>query len=375
MSKIIHMHHHFYHNHCPTDECLNCPVAHLISADLKISNPNVKVNSMKHLHDKGVTSDKVDLKAAEGKAESEFKSKARKEEKKATKTEGPGVSSSQVEKSRNHSKNQGGGKKGQKRRTEDDDQEYIMKQSNVGGKSEMKSSQGPSESRDESRRRSRKNSESSQNRDRKKREERGKKQPQFEYLPKNLTESQTSGKAGGLSSSDFIYVPKPSNEKSQFAEKREFSESCPQPSAPTTGQKMRFLDSENESSEEEPEAPPKNLSIFEKYGGEIGVKKIVVHLFNELLLKDASLAPFFKHAKMARIERMLVSFMGKTMGSLFPYKGKSMTDAHKGHRISSAQFKAFLEHLFKAMRVNGVDVDDATSIKNIFNSYKHDIVK
>lgn len=371
MSKIIHMHHHFYHNHCPTDECLNCPAAHLFSAELRISNPNVKVYTMKHSHDKGVTSDKVDIKAVEGKAESEFNAKSKREE--------ANVSSSQVEKSRNHSRNKKAGKKGQNRKNEDD-QEYVMKSSAVGGRSDIKTSQGALDSREENRGRSRKDSYSSQNRDKGRREEKGKKKQEFEYLPRNLTESQSSGKVGSQSNAGFNYVPKPSSErkpeeKSQVPDKRDSLEPGSQPSAPPTGHKMRFLNSDNESSEEEHDAPPKNLSIFEKYGGEVGVKRIVVHLFNELLLKDASLAPFFKHAKMARIERMLIAFMGKTMGSSFIYKGKSMSDAHKGHRISSSQFKAFLEHLFNAMRVNGVDANDATSIKNIFSSYKHDIVK
>lgn len=138
--------------------------------------------------------------------------------------------------------------------------------------------------------------------------------------------------------------------------------------------KSRFIQTLPEGSDSETVAPPKQLSIFEKYGGDSTVHKIVSNMYQDHVLKDQSLCPFFKKSKIGRLEKQMSSFLARAMGSKFLYKGKSLVDAHKGMKITDDNFESFMRHLSSSLEIAGIDHKDAEEIRKYLLAYKGDVV-
>ena len=138
--------------------------------------------------------------------------------------------------------------------------------------------------------------------------------------------------------------------------------------------KSRFIQTIPEGSDSETVAPPKQLSIFEKYGGDSAVHKIVANMYQDHVLRDQSLCPFFKKSKIGRLEKQMTSFLARAMGSKFLYKGKSLVDAHKGMKITDDNFESFMRHLSSSLESAEIDHKDAEEIKKYVLAYKGDVV-
>ena len=117
------------------------------------------------------------------------------------------------------------------------------------------------------------------------------------------------------------------------------------------------------------------VSLYEKYGGDVAVQKIVCNFYEEHIFKDPSLAHYFKDFKPGQMQKKMSPFLSEALGSKIPYKGKSMHDAHRGMKITNEDFDTVARHLISAITNAGVDPTDIEVIKNHVLSYRGDIVE
>ena len=64
---------------------------------------------------------------------------------------------------------------------------------------------------------------------------------------------------------------------------------------------------------------------------------------------DARINSFFAHTDIARLKRLLVEQICAGTGGPCSYTGRSMPEAHRGMRITDAQFDALVQDLVKAV--------------------------
>lgn len=93
----------------------------------------------------------------------------------------------------------------------------------------------------------------------------------------------------------------------------------------------------------------KSLSLFDRVGGEQGVKNLV-RSFYDRVLKDPELAPFFEDASIDRLYAMQYEFFAAALDGPVKYSGLSIHQAHFGRGIEREHFARFVNHLLDTLR-------------------------
>ncbi|WP_029100328.1 group I truncated hemoglobin [Brevibacillus thermoruber] len=104
-------------------------------------------------------------------------------------------------------------------------------------------------------------------------------------------------------------------------------------------------------------------SIYEKYGGEETISKVVDY-FYDLVLADDTVNHFFKNTDMEKQRRHQTKFISYALGGPNQYTGRSMSKVHEGMNIQPVHFDAIVKHLRDALAHFGVsegDIDEALS--------------
>ena len=99
------------------------------------------------------------------------------------------------------------------------------------------------------------------------------------------------------------------------------------------------------------DAAPAPKSLFERLGGQDGVKA-VVDKFVENVTQDPAVNKSFKNTKGPKLEafkKNLVDQVCEVTGGPCKYAGKDMKSAHKGMKITEAQFDALVMDLKLAL--------------------------
>jgi uncharacterized protein (TIGR03000 family) len=125
---------------------------------------------------------------------------------------------------------------------------------------------------------------------------------------------------------------------------------------------------------------PKTAVLWDRLGGEAGVKKVVDD-FCELASKDSKVDVTrggkykLDEAKLAELKKEVVEFISANTGGTLKYTGKSMKEVHKGMAITNEQFDAAGADFKKALEKNKVKTEDADELMKILNSTRKDIVE
>ncbi len=96
-----------------------------------------------------------------------------------------------------------------------------------------------------------------------------------------------------------------------------------------------------------------NEAALAPYGGYAGLGKIT-HDFVERVQKNPRISSFFKDADIERLEAMLIDQFCDVLGGGCKYAGKSMKEAHRNMKVSSADFNALAEDLQDALTAGSV---------------------
>lgn len=124
-------------------------------------------------------------------------------------------------------------------------------------------------------------------------------------------------------------------------------------------------------------APPAPKPLFERLGGMDAVKA-VVDSFVENVAHDTKINGVFKKttgAKLVTFKKNLADQVCEVTGGPCKYAGKDMKTAHKGMKITEAQFDALVLDLSTALDEHKVAADDKKELLGMLGPLKEDIVE
>jgi hemoglobin len=125
--------------------------------------------------------------------------------------------------------------------------------------------------------------------------------------------------------------------------------------------------------------PPKPTTLWERLGGEKGVRQVVDDLV-AIAGKDTKV-DFLRGGKKPsaadaeKLKDEIVAWVSSKTGGPIPYTGESMKKAHAGMKITNAQFDAFAADLRKALEKNGVKGADLNAVMGAAEATRQDIVE
>jgi len=121
------------------------------------------------------------------------------------------------------------------------------------------------------------------------------------------------------------------------------------------------------------DSPP---TLYKRLGGREGIA-IVVGDFVTNMAGDSRVNPRFKDMKPADVEKLksnLADQICDATGGPCSYLGRDMKTAHKGMKITDAEWSATVENLSKALDKNKVDAKDKSELLGMLGPMKADIV-
>ena len=122
-------------------------------------------------------------------------------------------------------------------------------------------------------------------------------------------------------------------------------------------------------------APPAPKSLYERLGGKEGITKVVDSFVKNVVQNDTIKKRFTKLPK-ERVEKFktnLIAQICKETGGDCEYTGKSMKDAHKGMRITEAEWNATVSALKAALDEHKVGDTEQGDLIAIIAPMKDDI--
>ena len=126
--------------------------------------------------------------------------------------------------------------------------------------------------------------------------------------------------------------------------------------------------------------PPPGQTLWDRLGGEANVAKVVDDFVNAAA-KDPKVNffrdPTYQPSKeqVAALKKKLVEFVSSATGGPLKYTGKDMKEAHKGMKITDAEFDAIAVDLKAALEKNGAKADDVKAVLDAVEGTRKDIVE
>ena len=127
-------------------------------------------------------------------------------------------------------------------------------------------------------------------------------------------------------------------------------------------------------------APPGTETLWDRLGGEANVAKVVDDFVNTAgkdpkvnFFRDPTVTP--SKEQVAELKKSLVEFVSSATGGPLKYTGKSMKEAHKGMKITDAEFDALAADLKAALEKNGAKPDDVKAVLGAVEGTRKDIVE
>ncbi|MCL6606043.1 MAG: group 1 truncated hemoglobin [Paenibacillus sp.] len=114
-------------------------------------------------------------------------------------------------------------------------------------------------------------------------------------------------------------------------------------------------------------------SLYEKYGGEETIAKVVDY-FYDLVLEDESVNHFFAHTDMVKQRGHQTKFVSFALGGPNQYSGGTMSKVHKGMNLQPAHYDAIVKHLRAALLHFGVTEEDTNIALKKIESLRGEIL-
>ncbi len=126
-----------------------------------------------------------------------------------------------------------------------------------------------------------------------------------------------------------------------------------------------------------PPEPPKPKSLYERLGNKEGITKVVDSFIKNLTANDVVKKRFAKLSKekVEKFRNNLIDQICKESGGDCEYTGKSMKDAHKGMKITEAEWNATVSALKTALDDNKVAENEQNDLIAAIAPMKDDIVE
>jgi hemoglobin len=115
-------------------------------------------------------------------------------------------------------------------------------------------------------------------------------------------------------------------------------------------------------------------NLYEKFGGEETIAKVVDYFYNELVLKDESVNQFFLQTDMEKQINHQTKFISFALGGPESYTGRPMAKAHSGINLQPDHFNAIARHLHDALAHFGVSDADIHQVLTTVASLQGEIL-
>jgi hemoglobin len=120
-------------------------------------------------------------------------------------------------------------------------------------------------------------------------------------------------------------------------------------------------------------APPAG-KLFDRLGGETGIKGVVKDFVENNVAKDPRINAQFANADIPGLEKKLYEQICNAADGGCVYSGKDMKTAHASMKITEADFNALVEDLVKALDNAHVADADKKALLGVLGPMKSDIV-
>ena len=114
-------------------------------------------------------------------------------------------------------------------------------------------------------------------------------------------------------------------------------------------------------------------SLYDRLGGKPAITAVVDD-FTGNVAGDTRINKRFATADIPRLKRMLVDQICQASGGPCTYTGASMKDAHKGMKITDAEFNSLVEDLVKSLDKFEVGAQEKNDLLGSLGGMKPDIV-
>ena len=114
-------------------------------------------------------------------------------------------------------------------------------------------------------------------------------------------------------------------------------------------------------------------SLYERLGGKDAITAVIDD-FVANVAADARINARFAKTDIPHLKQMLVDQVCQATGGPCTYTGKSMGDAHRGMRITEAEFNALVEDLTRSLDKFKVPEREKTELLTALAAMKGDIV-
>lgn len=122
-----------------------------------------------------------------------------------------------------------------------------------------------------------------------------------------------------------------------------------------------------------PAAAPAEQSLYDRLGGQSAIVAVIDD-FVANVAADKRINARFAKTDIPHLKQMLVDQVCQATGGPCTYTGKSMRDAHKGMKITEADFNALVEDLTKSLDKHSVAEKEKTELLTALGGMKGDIV-
>ena len=114
------------------------------------------------------------------------------------------------------------------------------------------------------------------------------------------------------------------------------------------------------------------LTLFDRAGGEQGIKNLVRSFYNRVL-SDPELASFFEDAAIEHLYAMQYEFFAAALDGPVKYSGLSIYKAHFGRGIGREQFARFVTHLLDTLQAFQLSERETHAIISRVNTYADEV--
>jgi hemoglobin len=116
-----------------------------------------------------------------------------------------------------------------------------------------------------------------------------------------------------------------------------------------------------------------NPTLYERLGGMSVIREVVSDTIDRTAA-DPRTKPIFDGIKLAPVKESVAIHFCEITGGPCIYDGASMSKAHSGMQISSAQFDLMDDYLGKALTKQGISEADKAALARLLQPLKPDII-
>jgi len=115
------------------------------------------------------------------------------------------------------------------------------------------------------------------------------------------------------------------------------------------------------------------ISLYERLGGEPGIKKFLEDLFRRHL-KNPKISPFLENVDLDKLKRLALEFFSMGTGGPHLYTGRDMRNAHAHLHLTEENFEDSNKDILITLQENEYDQETIDEVFRILNSLKGEVL-